>query len=123
MRHLSRIVALLTLNSRPVPAAPWENVGKRQVRLDIEILKNGDVICGSVNNWLFSWAQIGNGSDSIVSPPWPPHVGVALSRVRALSELARDSTSVEMIAAGTTGAACPKLRRRCAAEGRFQLSH
>lgn len=94
-------LAVLANHATPSSAAPWADVGDRQLRIDIEILKGAGVIRGPVNSWPLPWAQIDNGINSIGAAPLPPHVAAALSRVRALSDRARRATTGEVIAGGT----------------------
>ena len=91
----------LLLLARAATAAPWADVGNRQLRMDIEILKSAGIIRGPVNSWPLPWAQIDNGINSIGTEPLPPHVAAALQRVRALSERARATTSMEVTVAAT----------------------
>lgn len=86
---------------QPARAAPWADVGDRQLRVDIELLKSAGVIRGPVNSWPLPWAQIDNGINSVGAAPLPPHVAAALARVRALSERARRTSSKEVIVAAT----------------------
>ena len=85
----------------PAVAAPWADVGNRQLRMDVEILKSAGVIRGPVNSWPLPWAQIDNGINSIGGAPLLPHVAAALARVRALSDRARETSSLEVTAAAT----------------------
>ena len=91
----------LALVAAPVIAAPWADVGNRQLRTDIEVLKAAGVIRGPVNSWPLPWAQVDNGIDSIGNAPLAPHVAAALARVRALSERARQESTAEVTLAAT----------------------
>ena len=92
----------LALIAQPVIAAPWADVGNRQLRTDIEVLKAAGVIRGPINSWPLPWAQVDNGIDSIGNAPLAPHVAAALARVRALSERARQATTAEVTLAATS---------------------
>jgi Capsule assembly protein Wzi len=89
------------LLAAPTLAAPWADVGDRQLRMDVEILKSAGVIRGPVNSWPLPWAQIDNGINSIGNAPLAPHVAAALARVRALSDRARATNAFEVMAAAT----------------------
>ncbi|NJC09229.1 capsule assembly Wzi family protein [Polymorphobacter fuscus] len=98
---LKRLTPVLLLLAQPALAAPWADVGDRQLRTDIEVLKSAGIIRGPVNSWPLPWAQIDNGINSIGTVPLAPHVTAALSRVRALSDRARQTTSMEVTLAAT----------------------
>ena len=103
MRHWWATAALIltVLGGQPAFAAPWADVGDRQLRLDVEILKGAGIIRGPVNSWPLPWAQIDNGINSIGAVPLPPYVAAALARVRALSERARQTSAQEITVAAT----------------------
>lgn len=94
----------LALLAQPALATPWADVGNRQLRTDVEILKSAGIIRGPVNSWPLPWAQIDNGINSIGAAPLAPHVAAALARVRALSERARQTSSREITATATSKA-------------------
>lgn len=94
-------IAALMLLAQPAFAAPWADVGDRQLRMDVEILKSAGIIRGPVNSWPLPWAQIDNGINSIGSAPLAPQVAAALARVRALSERARQTSTREITIAAT----------------------
>jgi hypothetical protein len=95
------LLPLGLLLAQPLAAAPWADVGDRQLRMDVEILKSAGIIRGPVNSWPLPWAQIDNGINSIGDVGLPPHVAAALARVRAWSERARATSSQEVTAAAT----------------------
>lgn len=91
----------MALATQPALAAPWADVGDRQLRIDVDILKSAGIIRGPVNSWPLPWAQIDNGINSIGSVPLAPQVAAALARVRALSERARRTSTREVLVATT----------------------
>lgn len=91
----------LALLAPPALAAPWADVGDRQLRSDVELLKSAGIIRGPVNSWPLPWAQIDNGINSIGAVPLPPHIAAALGRVRALSARARLTRAHQIVIAGT----------------------
>ncbi len=97
----SGLFAGLLAAAQPLAAAPWADVGDRQLRIDVETLKSAGVIRGPINSWPLPWAQIDNGINSLGAAPLPPHVAAALSRVRALSERARAANATEINIAAT----------------------
>ena len=97
-------LAPLVLISQGAQAAPWADVGNRQLRTDVEISKSAGIIRGPVNSWPLPWAQIDNGINSIGDAPLLPHVAAALARVRALSDRARETSSLEVTATSSSAA-------------------
>ncbi len=82
-------------------ASPWAEVGDRQFRQDIEMLKGAGVIRGPINAWPLPWAQIDNGIEAWGETPLPPHLEQAMKRVQALSDLAQKRTVYEIKLNGT----------------------
>ena len=82
-------------------AAPWAEVGDRQFRQDIEMLKGAGVIRGPINSWPLPWAQIDNGIAALGDRVLPPHLEAALKRVEALSDRAQQQTTYEVNAMAT----------------------
>lgn len=94
-------LAPVALLAQPALAAPWADVGDRQFRNDVEVLKAAGVLRGPINSWPLPWAQVDNGINSVGIAPLAPHVAAALNRVRALSERARRTTTGEATINGT----------------------
>lgn len=93
-------VAALSLASA-AHAAPWAEVGDRQFRQDIEMLKGAGVIRGPINTWPLPWAQIDNGLEAWGDKALPPHLEQAVKRVEALSDIAQQRTVYEVRLSGT----------------------
>lgn len=66
-----------------VAAGPWAEPGDRQLRNDIEILARHGLIRGPITTWPLPWAQISARLDQDSGDALPPHVRMALARVRA----------------------------------------
>ncbi len=96
-----RLALAALLLSGAAHASPWAEVGDRQFRQDIEMLKAARVIRGPINAWPLPWAQIDNGIAAWGDAPLPPHLQAALARVTALSARAQRSTNYEARAAAT----------------------
>ena len=99
---MNRLLLALALVAGAAQASPWAEVGDRQFRQDIEMLKAARIIRGPINAWPLPWAQIDNGiafNDGVVLPP---HLAAALVRVKAHSDMAQRRTTYEFKAAGTS---------------------
>lgn len=97
--RLAALAALLLAGA--AHASPWAEVGDRQLRQDIEMLKGAGVIRGPINAWPLPWAQIDNGLQAWGDKPLPPHLEAAMKRVEVLSDLAQKRTVYEIRVAGT----------------------
>ncbi|WP_419814793.1 capsule assembly Wzi family protein [Glacieibacterium sp.] len=98
---LKTLCASLLLIGAGAGASPWAEVGDRQLRQDVEMLKAAGVIRGPINSWPLPWAQIDNGIAAFGDRPLPPHLAAALRRVEALSDLAQQRTVYEIRANAT----------------------
>ena len=94
--------ALLLLSACGVQAGPWAPPGDSRLRTDIELLRTYGLILGPVNGWPIPWAQINRGLDRAeAAGPLPPHILLALKRVRALSDYERERSRYMVRAAAT----------------------
>jgi hypothetical protein len=105
---LRSLCAALLLVGGTAAASPWAEVGDRQLRNDVEMLKAAGVIRGPINSWPLPWAQIDNGIAAFGDRRLPPHLAAALKRVEALSDLAQQRTVYEFRANATNA---PQLVR------------
>ncbi|RMF12326.1 MAG: capsule assembly Wzi family protein [Alphaproteobacteria bacterium] len=84
------IAGLFSLWTGTAVAGPWAEAGDRQLRNDIEILAQFGLIRGPITTWPLPWAQISSRLKADTGKPLPPHVRMALARVRAKMPSARD---------------------------------
>ncbi len=87
MRGLKRLAALAALAmALPALAGPLADVGDRQMRQDIDLLKAAGLIRGPVDSWPMAWPQIDAALDAAhdgrVLDPW---VRAAVDRLDRLS--------------------------------------
>lgn len=99
---MKRLLLALALVAGAAQASPWAEVGDRQFRQDIEMLKAARIIRGPINAWPLPWAQIDNGIAFNEGVVLPPHLMAALGRVKAHSDMAQRRTVYEFKVAGTT---------------------
>jgi hypothetical protein len=97
-----RLLLAALLLTGAAHASPWAEVGDRQFRQDIEMLKARGVIRGPINAWPLPWAQIDKGLDAWGDKPLPPHLAAALRRVQAQSDFAQRKSTYEVRANATT---------------------
>jgi hypothetical protein len=72
-----------------VAAGPFAQVGDRQLRHDVELLKAAGLIGGPIDSWPLPWAQIVTGVTAAGDGrALAPHVAAAARRLRALAEMA-----------------------------------
>jgi len=77
------LVLLLVQIVDRAEASPWAEAGDRQLRNDIEILAHFGLIRGPITTWPLPWAQITDRLNADTGKPLPPHVRMALARVRS----------------------------------------
>ena len=104
---LSRsVAAVLLLAASPAIAGPFAEVGDRQLRQDVDLLKADGLIRGPVDSWPLPWVQIDGGLDAARDGrTLDPYVEAAVARLERLSDLAAQRTSVDARIDLTNGAA------------------
>lgn len=97
------LVAILaaTLLTTGAHASPWAEVGDRQLRQDVEMLKAAGIIRGPVNSWPLPWAQLDQAVAAADDASLPPHLSMAARRIAVLSERANRRGRYEVRAAAT----------------------
>lgn len=83
-------VTSLVIDHRQAQAGPWAEAGDRQLRSDIELLSQYGLIRGPITTWPLPWAQISARLSDAGEQTLPPHVRMAVSRVRSQMPSARD---------------------------------
>lgn len=98
--------AALLSGSAPALAGPFADVGDRQLRQDVDLLKAAGIIRGPVDSWPLPWVQIDGGLDAARDGRvLDPYLAGAVARLERLSDLAAQRTSVDARIDVTNGAA------------------
>lgn len=83
-------------------AGPWAPPGDSRLRSDVELLRTHGFILGPVNAWPLPWAQIDRGLERAeAAGPLPPHLLLAVRRVRNLSDYEHQRSRYMVRAAAT----------------------
>ncbi len=80
-------------------AAPWAEVGDRQLKEDIDLLRDTGLITGPITSWPIPWGSISRDLDAMDGTAASPFVRAAVRRVRARMDAAlEEGTKVEVSA-------------------------
>jgi len=94
--------ALLASTATPALAGPFAEVGDRQLRQDVDLLKAAGLIRGPVDSWPLPWEQIEPAlDDARDGRPLDPYLAAAVSRLEKLDDFARQRVTVEANVAAT----------------------
>ncbi len=91
MRFVSGLALAVAgvLAAAPALAGPFAEVGDRQLRQDVELLKAAGLIRGPIDSWPLPWAQIDGGLDvAHDGRQLDPYLQAAVNRLDRLSDLA-----------------------------------
>lgn len=100
------LAAVLMFGTAPALARPFAEVGDRQLRQDVDLLKAAGIIRGPVDSWPLPWVQINGGLDAARDGrALDPYLASAVARLERLSDLAAQRTSVDARIDVTNGAA------------------
>jgi hypothetical protein len=101
-----RLAAILAMGAFMVPslqAQPWAEVGDRQLKEDIELLRDVGIISGPVTSWPIPWSGISRDLDAADGGAMSPFVRMAVSRVRTRMETSlEERTKYEVSLNATT---------------------
>ncbi len=77
-------------------AGPFAEVGDRQLRQDVELLKAAGIIKGPIDSWPLPWAQITAGLDAVGDgATLDPYLAAAVTRLDRLAMLADQRIAVD----------------------------
>ncbi|WP_426163388.1 capsule assembly Wzi family protein [Sandarakinorhabdus sp. DWP1-3-1] len=97
MRYLAFASLLAALVAAPALAGPFAEVGDRQLRQDVDLLKAAGLVEGPVDSWPLPWAQIDSGLDKArdgrTLDPW---LKAAVDRLDRLGDLAAQRKAVDI---------------------------
>ncbi len=100
------MAAALLASSAPALAGPFAEVGDKQVRQDVDLLKAEGLIRGPVDSWPLPWEQIEPALDAARDGrKLDPYIEAAVARLEKLDDFARKRVTFEVKAAGTNGVA------------------
>lgn len=95
-------LCLAVLLAAPAAAAPYAAVGDRQLRADVELLRDWGLIRGPIQSWPLPWATIEAGINAgHDGRQLPPHVAAAVERLDRRADAAAERVAVEASAAAT----------------------
>jgi hypothetical protein len=102
-RALLRLAGWLMLAlAMPALAAPFADVGDRQLRQDVALLAAAGYITGPVDSWPLPWAQIDAGiARARDGRVLPPHLQAAVTRLDRLGAFAAQSIAIDAKLAAT----------------------
>lgn len=105
LRILALAVALLA-TSAPALAEPFAQVGDRQLRQDVDLLKAAGLIEGPVDSWPLPWEQIEPALDAARDGrKLDPYIEAAVARLEKLDDFARKRVTAEVNLRATNGVA------------------
>ncbi len=96
----------LLASAAPALAGPFAEVGDKQLRQDVDLLKAAGLIQGPVDSWPLPWEQIEPAlDDARDGRKLDPYLEAAVARLEKLDDFARKRVTVEVNAMGTNGVA------------------
>lgn len=100
------VTAVLLASAAPALAGPFAQVGDKQLRQDVDLLKAAGLIKGPVDSWPLPWEQIEPAlDDARDGRKLDPYLEAAVARLEKLDDFARKRFTVEVNAMATNGVA------------------
>ena len=100
------LAAALLASSAPALAGPFAEVGDKQLRQDVDLLKAAGLIRGPVDSWPLPWEQIEPALDNARDGrALDPYLEAAVSRLEVLDDFARKRVTIEGNVRATSGVA------------------
>ena len=100
------LAATLLASSAPVLAGPFAEVGDKQLRQDVDLLKAAGLIRGPVDSWPLPWEQIEPALDNARDGrALDPYLDAAVSRLEKLDDFTRKRVTVEANVRATSSVA------------------